>query len=152
MPKLFTELVNEGLFNEWASLLDWFFDEKKFDGWSPAQVGRLTKKIKKQLGIGKGNYRNDSFKNLSFSKRNSNSITIIFGPKGSEARNLIKHLRNGIAHGHSKIKKNKGIPWIELEDYNTNGQQTAYIYMPIDYIAQIHKLYVEVSKQNVVKQ
>ena len=152
MPKLFTELVNEGLFNEWASLLDWFFDEKKFDGWSRNQVSMLTKKIKKIPGLGKETYQNDSLKNLSFKKFSSNNhLTIVFGPKGNESKSLIRHLRNGIAHGHAKIKKNKGIPWIELEDFNSNDQQTAYIYMPIDYIVQIHKLFVEVSKQNVVK-
>ena len=148
MSKLFTELVNEGLFNEWASLLDWFFDEKKFDGWSRNQVGKLTKEIKKLPDI--QNYQYDRLKRLPFKKYKSyKGINIIVGQgkNPSQAKDLIKHLRNGIAHGNARIKKHGAILWIKLDDFNLDGKQTAYIYIPISYIFKIYNLFMEIDKE-----
>ena len=69
MSKLFVNLVNNGLINSWASLLDWFFDDEKFDEWTPNQLGRCIKKLKKLPGLGENSYKYDAIKNLSFPKR-----------------------------------------------------------------------------------
>ena len=149
MGKLFANLVSEGLFNDWASLLDWFFNDNKFEGWSPNKVGKLTKRIKKLPNVGKRNYDYDSLKRLSFPKKpKRKNVRIIIGKSDSEVKDWVRHLRNGIAHGRTNTKKQDGVLWIEIEDFNKNGMQTAYMFMPMDYILKIHRLYKEIADQN----
>ena len=120
----------------------------KFESWTPSQVGKLAKRIKKLPSIGKRNYDYDSLKHLSFPKKPARkNIRIILGKTDSEAKDWVRHLRNGIAHGRTKTKKRDGVLWIEIEDFNKSGMQTAYIFMPIDYIIKIHRLYKQIADQ-----
>ena len=66
MGKLFNRLVDEGLYKDWASLLDWLFDDNRFQNWSSGYVGALTKKIKRLPQIGNNTYFYDCAKNLIF--------------------------------------------------------------------------------------
>ncbi len=147
MSTLFEKLVEEGIYSEWASLLDWLFDDKKFTNWSSGYVGSLSKKIKRLNGFGKNNYIYDTYKNISYPGNSSRkSIKVVMTKGNGETKDLVRHIRNGIAHGNSTLIKNNGKLNIEIMDYNTSGQQTAYIYIPIDYITKIHALFKEVEK------
>lgn len=146
MGKLFDGLVNEGLMREWASLLDWIFDDEKFSNWTSGYVGSLSKKIKKMPNLNKKNYLYDSAKKLPFDKKpDDKSIKVLLGKKDGVAKDFIRHIRNGIAHGKTNIIKKAGVLYIEIVDYS-KGNQTAYIFMPISYITEIHKLYNNVKK------
>ena len=156
MSRLFNDLVSEGLIENWAGLLDWLFDDERFSsqrGWTSGYVGAFTKKVKRISKIGKGNYSYDSIKNLSFPHTKSNSIKIIHAKGDGEARDLVRHIRNGIAHGKTKIAKPNSILHIEILDYNKQNEQTAYIYVPISCIFDIYNIYLEVekSKNNSIK-
>lgn len=150
MAKLFDGLVTEGLYYDWASLLDWMFDDEKFSNWTSGYVGSLSKKIKKMPKLSKTNYIYDSAKNLPFDKKhNKRSIKILLAKGDGEAKDFIRHIRNGIAHGKTSIIKKGDVLYIEIVDYSNSKKQkmqTAYIFMPISYISEIHKLYNDVKK------
>ena len=104
MSNLFVNLANNGMINSWASLLDWFFDDDKFALWTPALLGRYTKRLKKMPGIGESNYKYGSSKNLSFPRRMTRRrIKIHSGRHDGEAKDWVRHIRNGIAHGKTRI-------------------------------------------------
>lgn len=147
MAKLFDRLVNEGLYNEWASLLDWLLDDSRFRNWSSGYVGSFTKKVKRLPHIGSNTYFYDRANNLSFPSKDSTKKFLIMMCKGdSEAKDLVRHIRNGIAHGKAEISKYEGTLYIEIIDYTKAGVQSAYLYIPVDYINKIHKVYIEVEK------
>ena len=153
MAKLFERLVDEGrlnkqaALNEWALLLDWLFNDNKFDHWSSGYVGSLSKKIKRLDNLGKSNYVYDTYKNLSYPNIGFNkTVKIVMTKSNGEAKDLIRHIRNGIAHGNTNVYKTKGKLFIEITDYNKRKQQTAYIYIPIEYVTRIHTLFKEVEK------
>ena len=145
MGRFFERLVDEGLYNEWALLLDWLFDDYRFSNWSSGYVGSLTKKIKRLPYLGKESYIYDIAKNIQFPD-NMNHICIMMTKGDSESKDLIRHIRNGIAHGKSKVYKKDQELYIEICDYTTKGMQSAYIFIPLEYIGQIHKLYLDVKK------
>lgn len=155
MANFFYSLVDYNLINRWGEVLDWLFDDNRFDnnnGWNSKMSGQLTRKIGKLEKIEKRNFIHDSIRNLTFPDsyydRNETNVSIIISNNtGSKCKDLVRHIRNGIAHGHTRCKNIDGTPYIEILDYNKNTQ-TAYIYMPIDYIAQIYDMYVSIKNDN----
>ncbi len=153
---LFDGLVEEGLFNSWAKLLDWLFDDKRFSvdrGWTSGYVGTFIKKVKRIPNLGEKEYIYDSIKNINFSSCKSQGLMIAHTKGDGESRDFVRHIRNGIAHGKTRLLKPNGVLYIEILDYNKSGEQTAYMFMPIDYIAKIYDIYkqVEKSKNNSIK-
>lgn len=147
MSNFFNRLVNEGLYNDWASLLDWLFDDNRFQNWSSGYVGSLTKKIKRLPLIGDKTYFYGSAKNINFPTNRTTKDLLIMMTKGDgEAKDLIRHIRNGIAHGKAALFKQNSRLYIEIVDFSKNGNQSAYLCIPIDYINKIHKLYQDVKK------
>lgn len=148
MSKLFVNLVNNGLIDSWASLLDWFFDDEKFDGWTPYMLRRYIKRLKKLPGIGENSYTYGAVKKLSFPKRlTSMKIKVLSGQNSGEAKDWVRHIRNGIAHGKTRLIKESDELWIEIKDYNKSGDQTAYMYFPISYIFRTFETHKELDKQ-----
>lgn len=148
MEKFFSGLVNYRLYSDWASTLDWLFDDDKFLNFDRNIMTKFTKKVKKLEYIGVDNYIYDSIKCLSFNKINriEYKLFIALGKKDSQGRDFVRHIRNGIAHGATKIERRGGGDlYIEIKDFNSKKQQTAYIYMPLDYIVKIHQIYKEVK-------
>ena len=151
MNHFFKNLVHEKLIVSWASILDWLLSEHRFakeNGWTKDLVNRFTKRIKKLPHIGSDNFVYDSIKNLHFPTKSTqdNSIKLLIGKKVSIGRDLVRHIRNGIAHGNCTLKKIKGTLYIEILDYNSKGTQTAYIFLPIEYISMICEIYFEIEK------
>ena len=144
----FVDLVDYNLISEWGSLLDWFFNDNKFDNWSSQQVGKLTKRIKRMDGINEDTYKYTSIKNINFPKRRPNDVKVLLGKSESVSRDFIRHIRNGIAHGKTKIIRKNAKLWVEIKDNNTKKQPTAYLFMPIQYIYDIHEYFTEIDKSN----
>ena len=65
------------------------------------------------------------------------------------ARDIIRHIRNSIAHNRVAIKENN---FIEIKDYKNNTDAsndinaTCFMYMPLNYILQIHNIYKNIKK------
>lgn len=156
MNKLFNNLVNEGLLNSWAEMLDWLFDDNRFsaeDGWTIGYVGAFIKKVKRMHNFKSNNYQYGAIKNLKFPSTDKREPIIIHSKGKGESRDLIRHIRNGIAHGRTKISRLKGELYIEIFDYNKDGQRTAYIFISLGQLQLIYKAYTAVkkSKENAKK-
>ena len=73
----------------------------------------------------------------------------------SEGRDWLRHIRNAIAHGKVRViykaDAGKSGMLLELLDFGKaetgEGDQTAYMLIPLEYLADIHKLYFEKEKQ-----
>lgn len=148
MSKLFINLVNNNQINSWAPLLDWLFDDGKFNCWSPYLLGRYIKRLKELVGLGENNYKYGTSRNLSFPKRlTKRKIKIVSGRHDGEAKDWVRHIRNGIAHGNTRLIKESDELWIEIKDYNKSGTQTAYMFFPTNYIFRTFDIYKVIDKQ-----
>ena len=71
----------------------------------------------------------------------------LFSNGQSECKDFIRHIRNGIAHGNTSCIKQNDELYIEIKDYDSTGnKQTAYLFIPINYITETHKLYKDVMR------
>lgn len=153
MEGFFSLLVDKDLYRSWAKTLDWLFDDNRFSkekGWTPSQVGKFTKKAKKLLEIKKENFVCAKLDLIDFPEnRQYHSPIILMGLDNSEGRALVRHIRNGIAHGKTSINKEKDELYIEIKDYGKTlgipSGQTAYLYFPLSYIHKLYELYVEIE-------
>lgn len=146
MGNLFNRLESEGLYHEWAVLLDWLFDDDRFRDWPSGYVGALTKKIKRLPFVGDETYFWENAKNICFPTHKAEKKLLIMMVKGdSEVKDLVRHIRNGIAHGKTTLFKQNGVLFIEIVDFSKGGSQSAYLCLPIDYVNKIYKLYQDVK-------
>ncbi|MFQ7139835.1 MAG: hypothetical protein ACLRQK_10435 [Evtepia sp.] len=150
----FSLLIDKDLYQSWAKTLDWLFDDNRFakeKGWTPGQVGKFTKKAKKLLGVKDEYFICAKLDLINFPEsRQYHNPVIMMGTDNSMARALVRHIRNGIAHGKTAIYKEKEELYIEIKDYGkTSGNlsgQTAYLYFPLSYIHKLYELYAEIEK------
>ena len=135
----------------WPEFLDWIFSPH-FNGcgWTRSYVARYTKAIKRKLSLSlnKKNYFFDSAKNLSFPKNRSRAKILILSAKGDgEGKDLLRHIRNGIAHCNAKLLIQKGEPYVDFMDFMTDGKsQTAYIHISVLDLFQLFTTYMIVEK------
>lgn len=153
MSDFFRGLIDKGLINDWGNILDWIFNDERFDnnGWNSSYIGLFAKKIQKIEKISE-NFQHGSIKNLNFPILNIDKTSIktyvIFADDNGIGRSIIKHIRNGIAHGMTRYIKTKNELYIEIKDYSDDKKtkQTAYIYFPMRNIIDIYNVYKEVEK------
>lgn len=158
MGKFFDRLVSENLFKEWASTLDWLFDDLKFSkdrNWNRGYTSTYTKKVKKLEYLSNdkqvihGKCKSSDFPNQCKNKR-KNLLPYIMMSGKSFARDLTRHIRNGIAHGETAISKVKNELYIEIIDYSDKSKspekQTAYLFIPLSYINEFFRIYDEINK------
>lgn len=149
MSKLFKGLVSEGVFEKWASLLDWLFDDDRFSsdrGWSSGYVGAFIKKVKRLPNWGDSSYAYDFAQKINFEKYKADGLTIVHARGDAESRDLVRHIRNGIAHGKTRLSKPNGELFIEILDYGKKKEQTAYMFMPLSCLFSIYEIYLQIEK------
>lgn len=158
MAKFFNQLVEENLITEWAETLDWLFDDLKFSkerNWNSGYTGQFTKRLKRLHGLDKENYiyKNNStidFPSLMENNRNNRVPMIVMVQGDSAARDFIRHIRNGITHGHTLIFKVSDVLYIEILDFSGKPKsiqkQTAYICIPLSYITTSCQIYNEINR------
>ena len=153
MGKFFSQLISQALISEWANTLDWLLDDARFsaeNGWEQGKVGNFTKKVKKLPGFPK-NFAVGTSKELKLKSIktvwkavNGPVVKIIRGD--SEGKDLIRHIRNGIAHGRTEMHPVGSEVYIEIFDYNSKKQRTAYVLLPLSYIPKLYQIYHEIEK------
>ena len=119
MNGVFQALRDEKQLNDWANLFDWLFDDDRFDercGWTGGYIGAFTKKTKKLFENFGVNYNYARCKELTFC-RTSNHTIAFFSAGESEGRDLVRHIRNGIAHGRTVMQKINDELYIEIKDF-----------------------------------
>ena len=111
---MFFEKLNEKqLLNDWAPILDWLLSNQRFSdakGWDSNKKSQYTKKIKRIENIQpKQNWNIVSAKETQWKQHRSELIWIDMTSDSSECVSLIRHIRNGIAHGESLIVMQEGM-------------------------------------------
>ena len=162
MGNFFTKINESKSYPELAETLDWLFDEDKFSdekGWKDSKSGkntsinknrRYTNKIKKldYISLNK-NYFTCAQKDIKNKlPKTEEEIYLVFTKKESKCQSLIRHIRNGIAHGRATVYSNKGNSYVRIEDIGTENMLSAYINIPLEYIIKLHNLYIETEKES----
>lgn len=155
MAKFFSSLVEKELIEDWGKILDWLLDDDRFAkerGWEKGQVTKFTKRVKLLPGLRKENYICGALKDIHFpQKGHCHAPTILMGTADSKGKEIIRHIRNGIAHGRTRVLKEEGELYIEIEDFGKadkdgGKRQTAYLYIPMSYLPEMYKIYAEIEK------
>lgn len=156
MSNFFCKLVDIQLIEKWAYTLDWLFDDNKFSkviGWNTGHVSAFTKAIKRLPHFSINNYYYVKRDTIIFPKSGDRFHTPTFYMKkgDSEGKDLVRHIRNGIAHGRTNFYTVKSELYIEICDFGKEGngyvnKQTAFLAMPMSYIQDICKLYMDREK------
>ena len=159
MSNFFNKLVDDKLIEKWADTLDWLFDDNKFSkdaGWNGGYVATFTKTVKHLPYFSEKNYHYGKSKDITFPQIGEKfCIPTFYIHKGEcEGRDLVRHIRNGIAHGRTTFYKVKSELYIQICDFGKEGNkstsgQTAFLAMPMSYIPAIYKLYVD--REKVIK-
>lgn len=151
MAKFFQSLVKFQLFDNWVGVLDWILDDNRFSetlGWTVGKKRTFTNRSRKLFS--KGNLVTGANKNLQWDSLDYKSPFVQMMTDGSEGQSLIRHIRNGIAHGNVEVTKRESTLWICIWDYKYNQDKsrtpTAFISFPMDYITKLHSLYSEVER------
>ena len=148
MSDFFRYAVNNRLIDDYAELLDWFFDDNKFSeerGWNKRNTNKFTRKVGNLLKENNIECKHASIKNLKFPETSGNKAYIIIGKKEGLCKDIVRHIRNGIAHGKTKFKKVKKQLYIEISDCHKLGKnKTAYMFIPMEIIIKIQKIYKEI--------
>lgn len=144
-PTFFRDLVQNNLIDEWAENIDWLLNDKKFDKWNKNNKTHFTKVVKNLLHSNSIDYDKFKIDELKTLKPKTFKYAYI-NSNESEGIDLVRHIRNGIAHGNCNIKKN-GDLYLAIIDYNSKNNVTARLSIPIDLIKNLRILY----KKNIKK-
>lgn len=163
MGVFFQTLKRTGQEQEWFPVLDWLFDDLKFQEsrfWNREKSKKYTTAIKKfaNLDTKKNNYFHLKAKDLNFHqlihihKRMNNALFILQKDSHEHVSvGVIRHIRNAIAHGNVKIYLQHPI-FIEINDFNKRKTQTAYFYIPLCYVKNFYDLYCDLkTDSNAIK-
>lgn len=148
MKGFFRQTLDGHLLNDAPSLFDWLFDDEKFEGskWDANAKRKFTNKIQRIDGFGKSTFkkktRRDAYPEIRTTRNRLRKPYALFSSGGSMGQDFVRHIRNGIAHGHVDLYKVNGTDYVQLTDKGRNGQ-TSYIVMPLTYLETIHRLYME---------
>ena len=158
MGKFFSCLVSENLIDDWAPVLDRLFDDLKFSKsrkWNGGYTSSFTKKIKrlkymsdKEKRVLHGKCNRNDFPNQNNSSKRKLYIAMTKGE--GFARDLIRCIRNGIAHGDASIKKCGAELYVEIIDYSDTtkrlDEQTAYLFIPLSYVKRFWIIYNDINE------
>ena len=155
--KLFSTLYIKCLFKDYVEALDWILSDGKFDEtiWdNKNKVQAFTKALHKMKGFSPDVLFYGAKKDINFPSKGSyrkHEVPSIYMAKGeSEARDLVRHIRNGIAHGNIELYEVDGVVIAEILDFGKDGNsasgQTAYLLIPLTYLINIYTLYHQKEK------
>lgn len=156
--KFFATLDERGIFSLYSSSLDWFLSDGKFDKslWdNKNKVQAFTKALRKLDGVSCDRIHYGSKKNILFpgqgDYRNHHLFEFYFAKGESESKDLIRHIRNGIAHGNIGLYEVDGELMVELLDFGKESVradgQTAYMVFPLSFLNSVHSLYQQKEQQ-----
>lgn len=173
MGKLMQRLVDYDLMKDYATTIDWFLSEddkfpkaigkEQLPGWTSNDVGRFTKRVKSSIGINSDNYDCFSYAGktkIQFPKqknRSNSKYPKIYMTKGNgEGRDLLRHIRNGIAHGNATIFPRDHTYVIELIDFDKDAKtQTAYMLFELKVLKELVKInksmQLDIAKKSKLK-
>ena len=156
--RLFSKLDEHNLFSTYAAALDWILSDGKFSVnlWdNKNKVQAFTKAFHRMEGDSQSRIHYESKRETTFPQlgeyRQHQLFTFYIAKGNSEARDLIRHIRNGIAHGNIHVHALDGELIVELLDFgkesNQPDGQTAYMVFPLRFLNDIFELYQQKELQ-----
>lgn len=155
MYSFLANLINSSNYNEVAQIIDWLVNDDKFEvqGWDKNKTSEYTKEIKKIEGFKSDFYFHGGQKDLQYPKNSLRHFAIYMQNDGAECKDLVRHIRNGFAHGNVKARTISKEKFIEIYDYGKSNRtdkpsgQTAYILVPVNFIKQLYVVYERIRKK-----
>lgn len=155
MNSFLTNLANSSNYMEISKYIDWLVDDDKFDvkGWNKSKTSRYTKEIKGISGFEEKHYHHGGSKDMKYPKSALKHFAIYMQNDEAECKDLVRHIRNGFAHGNIKmrnISKNKFIEIVDMGKSNRTDKpsgQTAYILVPLEFAYQLYVVYERIRKK-----
>lgn len=146
MSRLMVQLREKRKLNAFAEILDWLFSERRFEKpvWR-TRKSTFTKRLKKVDGIREGNWVTGSCKGINWNRQRGQEPLIIFQCDDAECIDLLRHIRNGIAHGNCEIINSNRKLMLELVDFNSAEIQSAYMWIPLAYLEEWFTIYQEID-------
>jgi hypothetical protein len=121
--------------------LSWLFDGARFgEGWTPAKLRVFTKLAKALVGEGNWVSGKENVPEAVFPGR-----ALVWMPRGG-GKELVRHIRDGIAHGETKITKRGGELWILIRGAGRDSKPSAVIHIPASLIVRLHRAYLEMER------
>lgn len=157
MAKFFSTLHREQIIGSWIETLDWLFDDQKFSeayNWNRGYLSNYTKRVKKLKGIADNKnivYPGDAsqFPDCTTNRTRKRSIYIMMTAGDSFTKDLIRHIRNGIAHGSAVVYKYGEKTFLEITDFSDNSKsvikKTAFINIPLEFVLDLYRLYCDIN-------
>ena len=157
MGKVFARLFDKEENIKTAEMIDWLFDDLKFEkerNWNRGYVAQLTRRFKKNLETEKCFISQDKTTKLVFpnqaSRRKKKQISIIMPRSDSFSKDLIRHIRNGFAHGNTTICNVSKEPCFEIIDYSDTSKspekQNTYICIQIKTVLELYEIYLDINQ------
>jgi len=148
---LFRDLETYQLLNDWIPLLDWLLSNNRFapsKGWNKNKKSRFTNRLKKLQKMGSDDWVCQPAKADDWTIDKKRNVQIKMTSDAAKGESLIRHIRNGIAHGEAIIRKTQTGLQLDICDYrdDKHTQQTAHIWIPIETLLTIHQIYTDIEK------
>ena len=150
MGTFFRTAIDDHLLNNAPAILDWLFDDKKFESkhWTRGAKRKLTNQMSESYGCPlqslPGKQAATCIQKSNQREIARDSLTPFFSSSGSLEQDFIRHIRNGIAHGQAEFYKVKEADYIQIIDKGAKGQ-SAFIAMPISHLERIHQIHQEID-------
>ncbi len=155
----FQTFFTEYSYEEWIAVFDWLFDDNKYLGWSSSDLRYFVLDYKELDVIKNGLYicdKRSAVKPEDYNrKKNRKKRSIIVMIKGSgEAKDIVRHIRNGVAHGRAALCTRNGVRCFEIIDFGKYGEksekggQTAYMLIPVDFVYSLFSIYCRRNPAN----
>ncbi len=150
----FSHIAKNGFFEKWAPALDWYLSSEHFknEKWKD-YISVFTKEVKRISYLKRIEIKYGIEGKMNYPRRRPNSIRVVLTQTSEDSKSvgkdLVRHIRNGIAHGRARFTKIGDNSYIEIQDYKDDNQtkQTAYILFPKDCIISIYEVYLNVAKR-----
>lgn len=147
MPNLLTSLEKRNLLLDYTHTIDWYLNGGFYRPnirWTAVKKSSFTKRVKNDLGIRKKQNKDAGYEPCN---HRSKKKKYVYTVGNGEGESLLKHIRNGIAHGNCELFFPGRTPFIEIKDFTdeTRRHQTAYIYMPLENLKTIVSIYKQLD-------
>ncbi len=122
-------------------------DENRFSQFERFDKAKFSKKLKRLENLNSDDINYMKSKELaSFNPSGCKNI-IKMTKSSSWCEDLLRHIRNSIFHGRTKVKNTKGNVYFVFKDFNKNGNQSSYICLDENNFKSIFKYYQEAVNQ-----
>ena len=154
MSGILTNILNKENYHLASQVIDWLVDDEKFSAekWGKGESIKMTKQMKNLTGFSSKHYHQGQISKISFPRTPLDHFAIHMQCDSAECKELIRHIRNGFAHGNVKLRKINGEKYLEIIDWGKSdkndkvSRQTALLLFHISFVVDLYNLYERIRK------